>query len=289
MKMKDGYIIGVDIASPELIAIMTDTALNVAGKTKMPMQKGNAEELAGKIAELIQGLIKEAKVDIGKVKAVSLGVSGTKPISLKNKIEKKTGIKTFMENNVACASLGEKRLNPEANVENLLYMYSDVGYGIVTRGDTYFGALGGPGEIYGTQYLRPWDAEFGIARAAKKEVEKGVGTYIVELAKGEINNVTEDVVIEAARRNDEVASDIVESVGISLGVRIAYLINLFNPEIVVVGGGIEKADRLILEPINKIVKRLAFRERADTVKIIPGVLGEDAVSLGAAALAIREI
>lgn len=289
MKMKDEYIIGVDIASPEFIAIMVDAGLNIVGKTKAPRQKGNAEEISGKIAELIQGLIKEVKIDPNKVKAISLGVSGTKPLSLKSKVEKKTGIKIFMEDNVACASLVEKRLNPEADVENLLYIYSDIGYGIVMKGASSFGAEGGPGEIYGTQYLRPWDAELGIARAARKEVEKGVGTYIVELAKGEINNVTEDVVIEAARQKDEVASDIVESVGISLGVRIAYLINLFNPEIVVIGGGIEKADKLILEPINKIVKRLALRERRDTVKIIPGVLGEDAVSLGAAAFAVREI
>lgn len=287
--LSDKYVIGVDIASLELIAIMTGLALNVVRKMKMPRPKGDAEELVGKAAELIQGLIKEAKVDIAKVKALSLGISGVNPLSVKSRLEKSIGIKTFMENSVACASLGEKKLNPEADVENLLYIYSDIGYGIVMRGDTYFGAEGGPGQIYGTQYLRPWGAELGIARAAKREVEKGVGTYIVELAKGELDNVRDDVVIEAARGNDDVASDIIETVGMSLGVRIAYLINLFEPEVVVVGGGIEKADELILEPIKKIVKRLALRGRRDTVRIIPSALGEDAVSLGAAALAIRKI
>jgi len=72
-------------------------------------------------------------------------------------------------------------------------------------------------------------------------------------------------------------------------VRIAYLVNLFNPEVVVVGGGVEKAGELILDPIRKAVKKLAFSEQAGIVKIITSALGEDAVSLGAASLAVREI
>ena len=65
--------------------------------------------------------------------------------------------------------------------------------------------------------------------------------------------------------------------------------NLFNPEIIVIGGGIEKAGDLILEPIKTTVKKLAFKEQADIVRIITSAMGEDAVSMGAASLAIREI
>ena len=75
----------------------------------------------------------------------------------------------------------------------------------------------------------------------------------------------------------------------NLGIRIAYLVNLFNPEVVVIGGGIEKAGEIILEPIRKTVKKLAFSEQANIVKIMSSALGENSVSLGAASLAIREI
>jgi predicted NBD/HSP70 family sugar kinase len=184
-------------------------------------------------------------------------------------------------------------------------MYSDVGCGIIIKGDAYFGAGGNAGEIQisrehiskeeeilflrSSQYLKPWGMDLGIIKMAKHEIEKGVGTKIVACAKGDPKNISTEVVIEAAKQDDEIATDIIRNAGMNLGVRIAYLVNLFNPEVVVVGGGVEKAGELILDPIRKTVKKLAFSEQADIVKIITSALGEDAVSLGAASLAVREI
>ena len=141
----------------------------------------------------------------------------------------------------------------------------------------------------GSQYLKPWGADLGITQIARYEIEKGIGTKIVSLAKGDPMNITTEVVIEAAKQDDDLASDIVHNAGMNLGIRVAYLVNLFNPEVVVIGGGVEKAGELILDPIRKTVHKLAFSEQADMVKIITSALGEDAVSLGAASLAIREI
>ena len=104
-----------------------------------------------------------------------------------------------------------------------------------------------------------------------------------------MENITEETVIEAARNNDEVALSIMRSVGMSLGLRIAYLVNLFSPKSIVIGGGIEKAGGLISEPIKKTVKKLSFKDRSSAVAIMPGILGDEAVSLGAASLAAREI
>ncbi|MDD5496705.1 MAG: ROK family protein, partial [Candidatus Omnitrophica bacterium] len=138
-------------------------------------------------------------------------------------------------------------------------------------------------------YLRPWGVDLCITQMAKREIERGIGTKIVACAKGDTRNITTEVVIEAARDNDDLATDIIQSAGMNLGVRIAYLVNVFNPEVVVIGGVVEKAGELILEPIRRTVKKLAFSKQADMVKIIAGKLGEDTVSLGAASLAIREI
>jgi len=83
--------------------------------------------------------------------------------------------------------------------------------------------------------------------------------------------------------------EIIENAGANLGIRIAYLVNLFNPEVVVIGGGIEQAGELLLGPVRKSVRSLAFEEPANTVKIVPSRLGDSAVALGAAALVLREI
>jgi len=120
-------------------------------------------------------------------------------------------------------------------------------------------------------------------------VEKGIGTLIVELADGNVDNITKDVVIEAAKRNDRIAIELIENAAVNLGVRVAYLINLFNPEVVVIGGGVEKAGEIFLEPLRRTIKNLAFEQPASLVKVVPSILGEDAVCLGAASLAIREL
>ncbi|MDP3804890.1 MAG: ROK family protein, partial [Candidatus Omnitrophota bacterium] len=202
-------------------------------------------------------------------------------------------------------AFAQKRLNPDADADDLLYMHSDIGSGIVIRGDIYFGAGGFAGEMHaftkcisqeekgdllkGSQYLRPWCIELGITEAAKREIEKGMGTKMVGLASGDINNVTKDVVIEAASQNDEIAAQIIRNAALNLGVRTAYLVNLFDPEVVVIGGGIEKAGDLILKPIKEAVKKFALSKQADQIKVVSNSLGDDAVGLGAASLAIREI
>jgi len=308
LNKKGMYVAGLDIGSSWAIAVVTDLSLGVSAKVKFAIQGNTLETSAAAAINALEEAIKKSDAGKENIRAIGLGVAGasSKFYPLRNSIQKETGIETFMGSDAACAAFGEKRLNAAADdIEDLLYMYSDVGCGIIIRGDIYLGAGGSAGEIQisrehiskeeeliffkGAQYLKPWAFDLGIAQMAKREIEKGIGTKIVACAKGDAKNITTDVVIEAARDNDELASDIIRNAGMNLGIRIAYLVNLFNPEIVIVGGGIEKAQDIILEPIRKTVKKLAFSQQADMVKIITSALGEDSVSMGAASLAIREI
>ena len=263
--------------------------------------------IAERSIEAVREVMKKAGIEKGNVMALGLGISGVsqKFIEARNLIEQGVGIKTFMGSDAACAAFGEKKLNPMADAQDLLYMFSDIGCGIVIRGDIYFGAGGSAGEIQisrehiskeeemiflkSAQYLKPWGFDLGIAQMAIHEIEKGVGTKIIACAKGDPKKITKEAVIEAAKDNDDLATEIIRNAGMNLGVRVAYLVNLFNPEVVIIGGGVERAGRIILDPIKNTVKKLAFTEQADMVKIITSSLGEDAVTLGAASLAIREI
>jgi predicted NBD/HSP70 family sugar kinase len=302
---KGCYVIGVDISSHELIAVMTDLAINIVKKLKVPKPKGSSKNLAALVIELIQGLITGSGIDKSEVCAIGLGITGLDFSDVRSRVEEKFAINTYMATEAACAAFGEKRLNPLADVEDMLYMHSDVGCGIVIRGDIYFGAGGFAGEMHlfnekltqeeknnlfrGAQYLRPWCVDLGITESAKREIERGIGTKMVAIAGGDINNLTKQVVIEAARQQDDIALDILKGVGVNLGIRTAYLVNLFDPELVIIGGGIERAGDLVLEPIRSAVRKFSFNKQADHVKVIPSELGEDGVCLGAASLAIREI
>lgn len=306
MNYKGLYVIGVDLSQPNIIATITDLSIKSTAKVAAPMPEA-VEAITAKTIELIEELVSKSKVDKARIKAIGIGVTGatSRFMPTRDAVQDKFGIDTFIGSDASCAAFGEKRINPKADAEDLLYMYSDIGCGIVIKGDIYFGAGGSAGETQisreniskeeelmffkSSQYLRPWGSDLGITNMAKKEIEKGIGTKIVACAKGEAKNITTQAVIEAAKQDDELATDILRNAGMNLGIRIAYLVNLFNPEVVVIGGGVETAGELILEPIRRTVKKLAFSDQAKIVNIIMSALGEDAVSLGAASLAIREI
>ena len=319
-----GYVIGVDVGPENVTAIVTDLKINCVAKSSIPRPAGTMEDMAEPAMKVIDETIKKSKIDAANIKDIGIGVSGivdypsgtihdTDPtrgrtrvsfMKFATAIEQKLNIPVYIGNDASCAAFGEKTLSPGADVDNLLYVYSDVGCGIVINGDVYIGSSGCAGEtqlafnslqrdekntVKEYTYLRPWGVDLGITYEARRAVEKGVATEILALAKGEKENITKDMVIDAARKSDKVALELIENAGRNLGIRIAYMVNLFNPSLVVIGGGMEKAGDLIMDSVKLAVRKYAFEEPAAAVKIIPSFLGEDSIVLGTAALAAREV
>jgi predicted NBD/HSP70 family sugar kinase/predicted transcriptional regulator len=320
-----GYAIGVDIGPVDEVAIMTDLSAKIIWKERRKRPQGHMEEVIKVAVDLLNDIIVSSKIPREKILAVGFGISGiineetgtvrdTDPRrgrttgsinTFKETIEQNFQLPVFIGNDATCAAFGEKRLSLERSIENMLYIYSDVGCGIIIKGDIYCGAGGSAGERQISSelvneedgksipkefyYLRPMGVDLGIIAKAKKSIEEGIGTKILELANGKPAEITLDKVIKAAEHGDKLAIELIENAGTNLGTRIAYLINLFNPEIVIIGGGIEKAGELILEPIRRTVRKLAFEEPASKVRIIPSALGDEAVALGAASLVLREV
>ncbi len=325
LNAKGGYVVGVDIGPRKIKAMMTDLAVNVVSKKVVERPLGDMEEVINISLDVIDDVMRSAGVEKEKIRGIGLGISGviddiagtvrdtnhkrgktsSSYATLRLEAEKRFGIDTFIGNDATCAAYGEKRLTIDADVENMLYIYSDVGCGIIIKGEIYSGAGGSAGEIQlaldqtGTDgitvppdefyYLRPLGVDLGMVQEAKNIIEKGIGTKILEYAQGKLDNIALEDIISAGRDGDKVATDLIETAGIGLGTRVAYLINLFNPEVVVVGGGIEKAGELILESIRKAVRKLAFEEPGSRVRIISSGLSEDAVSLGSSCLVLREV
>ncbi|MFH2137644.1 MAG: ROK family protein [Candidatus Omnitrophota bacterium] len=322
LNSRNCFVIGIDIGPEHIIAILTDLSLNMITKVKKIRPKESMEDVVSKSIELIYEVIEKSQIEAKKIKGLGIGISGiidakagtvrdTDPkrgrtaasyISIKNLIEREFGIPTFVGNDATVAAFGEKRIGLDAEIENVLYMFSDVGCGIIIKGEIYAGAGGSAGEVQlnlnrqqedelieELGLFRPGSVNLGIVESGIAAVKDGKSAKIKELVDGNVDLVTAEIVIDAARQNDKVAVEILEKAGLNLGVRIAYLINLFNPEIVILGGGMEQAGDLILEPIKRMVRRLAFEEPASMVRIIPSRLGENAVSLGASSLVIREI
>ncbi|MFA5388488.1 MAG: ROK family transcriptional regulator [Candidatus Omnitrophota bacterium] len=312
----------MDVSGATMIGLVTNLAGKIVTKVKKIRVKDSMDKVIEGSLDLIDELSRKKGVEKDKIKGVGIGIGGvidehlgtvrdstkngirTSYLSIKGMIEQRFGFPSFIGNDATFAAFGEKMHALPMDIQDAIYMYSDVGSGIIIKGTMYCGASGSAGEIRinyprngeylqaskNLSFLLPTGLDLGLVSQAKKIIkEDNIKTVIMELCDNKFDNITVDCIIEAAKAGDTLAIELLEDGAVNLGVRIAYLVNLFNPEIVVIGGGIEKAGSLLLEPLRRTVRKWAFEEPANIVKIIPARLGEDAVALGAASVVIRDI
>jgi predicted NBD/HSP70 family sugar kinase len=253
---KSAYIVGVDVSPDRIKAVVTDLRVNAVSDASSERPDVSIEDLPAYVIKVAEEAITKSRLDRKSIKNIGVGMSGiidyvagtihdTDPerrrtktglIKFSKAIEQKFYIPVFIGNDASCAAFGEKTLNPSSDVDNLLYVYSDVGLGIVTQGEVYCGSSGCAGEVqlvFGSLqkdeknamkeyvHLRPWGVDLGIVAEAKKAVEKGLSTEILSSSGQAKGRITKESVVEAARKKDRVAADIVAQAGANLGVRVA--------------------------------------------------------------------
>ena len=138
--------------------------------------------------------------------------------------------------------------------------------------------------------LRSRGLDLGISEKVKALLsdDQEQGHLLMEMTDGDISSIEFNTVVIAAEKGDELSRKVLEEAGEYLGVKIASLINLFNPEVVVIGRGIEHGGDILMTSVRKSVRRWAYEESVKIVKILPSSLGEEAVAIGAAALVTQD-
>lgn len=222
------------------------------------------------------------------------------------RVSEALGLPCRVDNDANVAAWGEYRFGAGRGVQHMLLLTvgTGIGGGIVAGGRLFRGAHGFAAEI-GHTIVEPggpvcgcgnrgcWEqvaAGRAIDRRGREAAREHPRSLLATLAGGEPEKVTGAVVTEAARRGDDVAGAILAEVGRRLGEGIAGLVNVLDPEVVVVGGGAIDAGDLLLEPA-----RAAFGaavegpEHRPAVPILAAELGNDAGAVGAAALALEEL
>ncbi|MDD5613913.1 MAG: ROK family transcriptional regulator [Candidatus Omnitrophica bacterium] len=313
---KAAYIIGVGLDLMNIIGVVADLKANVLVEVKKPRPEGSENFLIDSISQLIEELIKKSNLSKDQIKGVGIGIPGIVDrkggtirwpqqmgsiyiSTLKNMLEQKFDIPVYIENDATVAAFGEREFELESDVKNLVFMYSGVGCGIVINGQIYGGATGCAGELglpdlddkskERWKGLERWEADLGLKQAAQRRLKEKKDSKILEIAGGDISKVDFKSVVEAARAGDNLAIELIKEAGEELGVRIAYLVQIFNPEVVVIGGGIERAGSALLDAIKKAVREKTFEEIGTHVRIVPTQLGENAVALGSVSLVIQYI
>ncbi|KLU61527.1 glucokinase [Peptococcaceae bacterium CEB3] len=213
------------------------------------------------------------------------------------------GLPVYLENDVRCVALAEKRYGAAASSRNAicLALGTGVGAGIFIEGKLLRGASGGAGEA-GHIVVVPFGGErcacggtgcletVASAGAVVRQAEQALRHA---LAAGEPTLLREPLsgraVSEAAAAGDRIAREVLAEAGRFLGVGLVTLINLFEPECVVIGGGMALAGEPLLAPAREIVRTRAMAYVANRVKIVPAQLGDLAGVIGAATLGMPEV
>lgn len=319
---KAGYIIGVGLNMLNMVGTLVDLETNMIYESKKERPPVNNEEVINQLVELVQEIIANSGVEKERIVGLGVGVPGIIDergrtirwpgalgskdisicISIKDTFEKRFGIPTFVENDANAAVLGEKWLGLDRDVRHMLYMFSGVGCGVLIDGEIYRGATGAAGElgIYNQRaddgmiqtnalHLGRWEIDLGMGRRAQEALKNGEPSMMKDLAGGRIEKVTAKEIIKAAKEKDPLAVRIIEEAGRNLGMKIAFLADLLNPEIVVIGGGIEESGAILLDAIKTTVKDWAIEEVTSQMKIIPSAFGENSVALGVVGIVAREV
>lgn len=307
-----GYAVGIGVNLMDTIGVVCDLGGKVLHKAKLGKTGSSSKEVVSSILSVTTRLLDEARGLKDKIKGIGIGIGGVVDASrekvrwpertadgyhyinvtvpLKDIFEREFAMPVLIDNDATLACFGEQWVALDPDVKNLIYMYSGVGSGIMIDSLIYRGVSGCAGEVSihndkkeSPYFLERWDADLGIFADYCRRLE---------LKKGKnfsAEDVTLNSIFESARAGEKTAVEVMREAGKRLGMRVAYLVNFLNPEMVIIGGGIEAGGIALLEEVKNAVAEWCFEECSGAVKIVPSRLGEDAVALGAASLVTRQV
>jgi glucokinase len=320
---KAEYVVGVDLGGTKILSGVFNHSLESAGVTKLSTksQRG-VDKVIERIARCVQDSVDEADLTMKQVAGLGIGAPGAvdfgsgtvifapnlegwKEVPLKKELEKQLGVPVFVENDCNIAALGvyvsELKSKPKSMVG--IFVGTGIGGGIIINGDLYSGFGHTAGEIGHMvidvngpkcgcgnkgcfEALASRTAIFQQIKAGIKDNQK---TILTEMLGNDLDDLRSGDLRKAIRRGDKFVDRIVEGAAEYIGIATANLVNILNPEVIVLGGGVMEA--LADEMMSVIVETAtdyAMPGAMKGVEIVASKLGDSAGITGAAVLAKRE-
>lgn len=311
-------IVGVDLGGTKLAVALVDDTLGILARTSGPAATESPEAC---LANLYRRL-DEATAEYGPVDALGVGTASMvdfragrvvlstnlplRDVPLRELLSERYGVPAVVDNDANVACLAEFRYGAGTGTSEMIMLTlgTGIGGGIITNGHLYRGASGAAGEL--GHMLIDYDGprcqgacpnrgcfEVYASGRAMAQAARDVAHDQPESALGQALAAGEEIdgplLSTLALGGDPAAMAVLTDIGEKLGLGIASLVNIFNPELVVVGGGAAEAAEILLAPARRVVAERALRPQRDEVRIVPAQHGVDAGVLGAAALAIIEL
>jgi glucokinase len=310
------YIVGIDVGGTNVVAgTVAEDGSEVLGLVSEPtLAEQGADAVVARIVKLARASMAQAPGrEIAGVGIGSPGPLNTKTgvvlltpnlgwtnMPLRDRIGGALGLPATLDNDANCAVFGEWWRGAARGVSHVvgLTIGTGIGGGIVLDGQIYHGASDIAGEIghmtidsngrrckcgnYGC--LEAYASGPAIAARAVEGIQSGAETSLPQYVAGDLSRITAQVVYEAAHDGDGYALEMVRDTAKLLGAGVANIINIFNPEVVVICGGVTLAGAKLFGPLRSEVQRRAFKPAWAACRILPGALTGTAGVYGAAAV-----
>lgn len=310
------YAMGIDLGGTNISGAVSDFQGNIIYKCTICTKAQEGEKaVLERIIWIIDKVMRESKVDREKISSIGIGSPGPldakkgKIITTPNlpfrdfdiikPIKDRFNMPIYLENDANVAAIGEYIFGAGKGTNSMIFITvsTGIGGGAVLNRKIYRGNTGNALEIghmtlerngprcncgnYGCAEALASGAAIG--KAAREKVLKGINTSLANY-----ENITSYEVFKEAEKGDVVAKAILDKALNYLGICISNIITVFDPEVVIIGGGVSKSGEIVLKKVREVVNKRCFKALAESVKIKPATLGTDAGVIGAAALAIME-
>lgn len=289
-------VIIIYIRSEKMIGYVIDPQFQIQWEDSRSIKGKKEDEILRMLLDIISdcrkrdivpvlavGVVVRGPVRVKDGIAVFVPNIGWKNAPLKDIIEDNTGLPAFIENDVKALSNGEYYYGSvkDASSMILLKVSHGIGGGIIFNGSLYRGINDSAGEVGHTTIdiagpicscgnygcLEALASENALVDAVAKAIKEGQFSSICDMVKGNLENLTPEIIYEAADAGDEVAIRMLGQVARYLGIGIANFINIFNPEILIIGGGIVRGRQYIEDIIRQTVKDRSFESSSNVLEI----------------------
>ncbi|MBS5987630.1 ROK family protein [Clostridium sp.] len=310
------YVIGVDLGGTKISTAISTIEGNILANVVLPTKAEEGETaVLGRIVQSIDEVIVGSSTSIDEIEAIGIGSPGPldakkgiiittpnlpfKDYNLVQPLKEKYNIPVYLDNDANAAAIGEYMFGAGKGKDSIVYftVSTGVGGGAVLDGKVYRGHTSNALEIGHTTVdpngprcncgnlgcLEAISSGTAIARKGKEAVSTNVETSLKKY-----DTVTSYEVFKEAEAGDEVAKDIIDNALTYLGIGVANAIATFDPEMIIIGGGVSKAGDIVFNTVKKVVNKRCFKSMAESCQIVPAGLGSDAGVVGAVALAIIE-
>lgn len=311
------YAIGIDVGGTKIAAGLVDREGRIVHRCTT---RCHCEQPPDFVIDVIEktyrSIVAESRVNPADLEAVALGFPGNvngpagmvlvcsnlpawDHVPLRDIVAERIGVPVVLDNDTNLCAVGEHLFGAGRGAKNMVYVTFSTGYGIgiIINNQLYVGHTGTAGEIGHVVIdfngplctcgkkgcVMTYASGIGLSRMAYEKIEAGADTLLREMAPADGKRITGEQIAAAAQQGDAVAREILQKAGYYAGVGMSMVVEILNPELIVLGGGLTRIGPMLLDHAMAAMREHTEPALWDSVRVVPWQLGDDLGIIGAAA------